>query len=105
MQTLMKCGVLLCFIRDFHSLQMYSFRGFLDSVNSEIFVSISFSRIPPKYTLRRKKSRLGYKLPVSVNDRVIQPLRECLIFTKLHICELSRKLNSCENFGIYSTKG
>ena len=49
-----------------------------------------------------KKSRTGHNLPISVNDRVISPIREDLIFTKLRICEVSRKLNSRENFRIYS---
>ena len=34
-----------------------------------------------------KSSRLGYDLPMSLNDRVISPLREGFIF----ICEVSRK--------------
>ena len=50
----------------------------------------------------KKKSRTGHDLRVSVNDRVISPIREGLIFTKLRICEVSRKLNSRENFRNYS---
>ena len=38
-----------------------------------------------------KKSRLRQDLPLSINDRVISPFREGLIFTKLRICEVSRK--------------
>ena len=36
-------------------------------------------------------SRLRHDLPISVNDRVILLFREGLIFTKLRICEVSRK--------------
>ena len=36
-------------------------------------------------------SRLRHDLPISVNDREILLFREGLIFTKLHICEVSRK--------------
>ena len=56
-----------------------------------------------KTHLRRKKSWTGHDLPISVNDRVISPIREGLILTKLRICEVSRKLNSRENFRIYSS--
>ena len=45
-----------------------------------------------------KHSQTGHDLPISVNHRVISPIRESLIFTKLCICEVSRKLNSQENF-------
>ena len=51
-----------------------------------------------------KKSRTGQDLPISVNDRVISSICKGLIFTKLRICEVSRKLNSRENFRIYSTE-
>ena len=34
---------------------------------------------------------LGHDLPVSVNDRVILPFREGLIFAKLRTCEVSQK--------------
>ena len=37
-------------------------------------------------------------------DRVISLYREIFIFTKLHISDISRKLNPRENFRIYSTK-
>ena len=36
-------------------------------------------------------SRLGHDLHRSVNGRAISPFREDLIFTKLSICEVSRK--------------
>ena len=36
------------------------------------------------------------------NDRVTSPIWEGLIFTKFRTCEVSRKLNSRENFRIYS---
>ena len=38
-----------------------------------------------------KNSRLRQDLPISINDRVILLFRECFIFTKLCICEVSRK--------------
>ena len=38
-----------------------------------------------------KKSRIKQDLPLSINDRVILPFREGFIFTKLRICEVSRK--------------
>ena len=38
-----------------------------------------------------KISRLWYDVPISVNDRVISPFRADSIFTKLRICEVSRK--------------
>ena len=43
-----------------------------------------------------KKSRLRQILPTSMNDRVILPFREGFIFTKLRICEVSRKLSPRE---------
>ena len=54
-----------------------------------------------------KKSGTGHDLPTSVNDRVISPIREGLIFmnlciSELRICKVSQKSNSCENFQIYS---
>ena len=36
-------------------------------------------------------SRLSHDLPISVNDRVILPFREGLIFRKLRICKVSHK--------------
>ena len=38
-----------------------------------------------------KNSRIRQDLPISINDRVISPFREGFIFTKLRICEVSRK--------------
>ena len=38
-----------------------------------------------------KNARQGRELPLSVNDKVISPIREGFIFTKLRICEVSRK--------------
>ena len=38
-----------------------------------------------------KNSRLWHDLPISVKDRMISPFREGYIFTKLRICEVSRK--------------
>ena len=50
-----------------------------------------------------KNSRQGRDLPISVNERVISPIHEGFIFTKLRICEVSRNYNPRENFRIYST--
>ena len=49
-----------------------------------------------------ENSRQGRGSPISVNDRVISPIHEDFIFTKLGVCEVSRKLNTRENFRIYS---
>ena len=38
-----------------------------------------------------ENSRNMHDLPISVNDRVILPFHESFIFTKLRICEVSRK--------------
>ena len=38
-----------------------------------------------------KTFRFGHDLLISVNDRVILPFLEAFIFTKLRICEVSRK--------------
>ena len=38
-----------------------------------------------------KNSRLMQVIPISINDRVILPFLEGFIFTKLRICEVSRK--------------
>ena len=38
-----------------------------------------------------KNLRLGHNLTILVNDRVISPLHEGFIFTKLRIYEVSRK--------------
>ena len=38
-----------------------------------------------------KISRLGSDIPACVNDRVISSFREGFIFTKLRVCEVSRK--------------
>ena len=45
-----------------------------------------------------KYSQLGHNLTISINDRVISPLHGGFVFTKLRICEVSRKLNPRENF-------
>ena len=38
-----------------------------------------------------KNSRLRHVIPISINDRVILPFREDIIFAKLRICEVLRK--------------
>ena len=49
-----------------------------------------------------ENSRQGRDLPISVNYRVISPIREEFICTKLRICEVSRKKDPRENFWIYT---
>ena len=58
-----------------------------DNVNSEIFTRISIKR----HVCDIQNPRPGHDLHISVNNRVISPYRECFIFTKLLICEVSRK--------------
>ena len=73
---------LLCFI--------VAFSG--QTVNPEFFARILFSGIAIKrHICDSKNSRLGHDLHTSGNDSVISAFREDLIFTKLRICEVSRK--------------
>ena len=65
--------------------------NFPKTVNPEISARILFSRIALKDILQHLNSRLGNDLPISVTDRVISPFCEDIVFTKLHICEVSRK--------------
>ena len=44
-----------------------------------------------RHICEAENSRLGHDLHISVNDKVISALREDFIFTKLRICEVSRK--------------
>ena len=53
--------------------------------------NIIFANSGKRHICDVKNSRLGHGLPISVNDRVIAPIREDSIFTKLRICEVSRK--------------
>ena len=57
----------------------------LNTVNSEIFARILFSRITLKHDCGVKNWGLEHDLPTSVHDRVISTFRENLIFTKLRI--------------------
>ena len=50
-----------------------------------------FSNSDKRHICNVQNSRPGYYLHISVNDRVISPYRESCIFTKLRICEVSRK--------------
>ena len=72
--------------------------------NFRIFVRILFSHIALRHIPPVKNSQLGHDLPTSVNDIVITLFREGFIFTKLRIREVLRKLNTRENFWIYSNK-
>ena len=65
--------------------------GHKGTVNPEIFTRILISRIPLKTYFDRKISRLWYDSPISIVERVISPFCEDFIFTKLRICEVSRK--------------
>ena len=67
-------------------------RGIIgNTVNSEIFARILFSRISVKDIFATLKiSRLRHDLPISVNDRVVLPFHEDFIFAKLCISEVSR---------------
>ena len=61
-------------------------------VDLEIFMRILFSRNSIKSHISDvKKLRLWQDLPISINNRVILPFCEGFIFTKLRICEVSRK--------------
>ena len=58
------------------------------------FRGIFFANSVKRHICDVKNSRLGYDLPTPVNVRMILPFREGFIFTKLSICEVSRKKNS-----------
>ena len=76
-----------------------------DTVNSEIFARILFSGISVKiHICDVKYMQLENDLTILVNNRVSTTFRKGLIFTKLRLCKVSRKLNSCENFRIYSSE-
>ena len=53
--------------------------------------NFTFAHIIKTHISDLKKSRLRQDLPILINDRVILPFREGFIFTKLRICEVSRK--------------
>ena len=50
-----------------------------------------FANSVKRHICDTKKLQLGHDLPLSVNERVISPFLEVHIFTKLRICEASRK--------------
>ena len=50
-----------------------------------------FANSVKRHICEAKNSRLGHDLHISVGDRVISAFREDFIFTKLRICEVSRK--------------
>ena len=58
------------------------------TVNPEVFARILFSRIALRHIHDIQTLRLRHDLPISVNDRVISPFSEGLIFRKLRICEV-----------------
>ena len=57
-----------------------------DTVNPE-----NFANSVKRHICDAKNSRLGHDLHISVKDTVISAFRKELIFTKLSICEVSRK--------------
>ena len=69
------------------------------TVNPEVF-----ENSVKRHICDAKYSRLGHDLRILVNDRVISAFPEDFTFTKLRICEVSRKLNPRKNFRIYSTR-
>ena len=54
--------------------------------------NFNFANIVKRHICNVKNSLLGHDLPTLVHDRVILPFREGFIFTKLRICEVSRKI-------------
>ena len=62
-----------------------------------------FKKSVKRHICHLKNVRLWHDLPTWVNDRVISPFREALMFTNLCVREVSRKLNLRKNFRIYST--
>ena len=68
------------------------------TVNSEIFTRIIFSGIALRHICDVRNWRLVHDIRISVNDRVILPFREGFNFTKLRICEVSRKINPSRKF-------
>ena len=50
-----------------------------------------FANSVKRHICDAKNSRLGHDLRILVKDRVISAFREDFIFTKLRICEVSRK--------------
>ena len=62
------------------------------TVNPEIFARILFSRIALKDLFATLKNLgQGHDFPISVDDRTISLFYEDFIFTKLRICEVTRK--------------
>ena len=64
----------------------------LNTKNPEIFCDTFFSRITLKdIFVTSKILQLVHDLSISVNDILISPFRKEFIFTKLRLCEVSRK--------------
>ena len=71
---------------------VYPFDSLYYTVDSEIFARIFFfANSIKRHISDVKNSQLRQDLPISINDRVILPFREGFIFTKLRMCEVSRK--------------
>ena len=78
----------------------------LNTVNSEIFARILFSRIALKgHIWDIRNSRLGHDIPISVNDRVILPFHEGFNFTEIktlaEIKPLRIFFSECAVYGLY----
>ena len=68
--------------------------GQLCTVDSEMFAkNFIFANSIKRhiYNIDVKNLQLWPDLPISLNERVILPFRKGFIFTKLGICEVSRK--------------
>ena len=64
--------------------------------------NLIFANNVKRHICGAKNSRLVHDLPISVIDAVVSPFREDFIFSKLRICEVSRKENPREIFRVYS---
>ena len=77
-------------LSNYSYIRTTNFLSLSSTVNSEIFARMLFSRIALKDIFATLTiMRPGQDLPIPVNDRVISPFREGLIFTKLRVCEVS----------------
>ena len=74
-----------------HNYSIPSLSYKLTTVNPEIFARILFSRIALKDIFVALKFAIFHDLRILVNYRVVSPFREDFVFTKLRICEVSRK--------------
>ena len=71
-------------------------------VELPLFARILFSQIALKNICDVKKSRLGHDLPLSVNDRMISPLREGFILAKYAKFRENKTLANISEFTVYA---